>query len=100
MVSDVCGIRICIFKTRISIFNDEDMKKFHVEIDWSRPSCGLWIGSTIIGGGMLGGCKEGRCWDVVVQLFGYTLINVNNNFIRVRRKLGPEVVLFNKVVRP
>ena len=99
MVHDICGIRICVFKTKVSIFTNSDMKKFHVEVDVSRPSCGLWLGSTIIAGGMLHGFGEGRCWDVVVQLFGYSLIDVNNNFIRVRKNLGPKVVLFNHVVR-
>ena len=99
MVRDIHNIRICIFKSGIRA-TSHGRKKFHVDIDWSRPSCGLWLGSTIIGGGMLSGCKEGRCWDVVVQLFGYSLVNVNNNFIRVRNKLGPKVILFNKLVRP
>jgi len=100
MVRDIGGIRVCIHEARFRVFTHSSIDRFEVSVDLGRLSCGLWIGSTIIAGGMLFSFGEGRCWDVVVKLLGYMVVNVNNNFIRVRKNLGPKVILFNRVVRP
>ena len=102
MVRDICHIRFCVYLTHFSIFTMSSMEKFCIEIDLRRPSCGLYLGSTIIAGGMLKkpANVQGRCYDIVVQFFDYTVINVNNNFIRVNKNLGPKVGFFNRIIRP
>ena len=58
------------------------------------------VGPLYVGGGRLKAPKNcgRRCFDVVVMVGEFYIINVNYNFIRVRKNLGPSVVLFNRVV--
>ena len=96
---DIGKVRVHLHPIKLQVF----APAFDLAVDlWKRPSFRLEIPGVLIGGGFLSPANcNGKCYDFVVMLGRkLSVIEVNNNFIRVRKNLGPKVVLFNYVVHP